>query len=110
VLKTLSKEIGEIKLELLGDWKLGWPSVSGSVRGKLVLLGKTIEGYTGAPSLQQAQQIQINSKKLEKIVLRINKVIEENIPKLNKMMTENNMGIRISEKKIKIFREPCQID
>lgn len=100
--KAISEEIRDIKLELSGNPKLGWDSVRVSVRDKLVQLGRAIEVYTSAPSQRQVQQIHKNSERLKNIVNRINRVIEENIPKLNKMMSENKIGLQIFEDKINI--------
>ncbi|MCK4245434.1 MAG: hypothetical protein KAX20_07405, partial [Candidatus Omnitrophica bacterium] len=93
--KAISKKIGDIRLELLGNPKLGWPGVSGSVRGKLVLLGRAIEGYTAPLSKRQVQQIQKNSEKLENLAKRLNKIVKKDIPELNKLMIEKNITFQM---------------
>jgi len=100
--KAISKEMADIRLKLFGDPKLGWRGMQLSVRGRLLLLGRAIGGYTGAPSQFQLQQIQKNREQLESLIKRINKVIEEDIPRLNKLMNENNIPHILPGEKINI--------
>lgn len=92
----------DIQLELFGDPKLGWPGVSTSVRGNLVLLGRAIERYTGLPSQPQLRQIDKNSAQLKDLVNRINEIIEKDISKLNRLLADNKISHQISLEKIKI--------
>ncbi|MFB0565019.1 MAG: hypothetical protein ACETWK_05005 [Candidatus Aminicenantaceae bacterium] len=100
--KAISKEMKDIRLELAGDPKLGWRGFRTSVRGRLLMLRRAVGGYTGAPSQRQLQQIDKNSKQLKNLIKRINKVIEEDILKLNKLMNENKVPYLIPVEKIKI--------
>jgi len=100
--EAISKEIDDIRLKLIGDPKLGWQGLRLSVRGRVISLGRAIGGYTSAPSQRQLQQIQKNSEQLKALVERMNKIIEEAIPKLNKLMNENNIPHLIPGEKIKI--------
>ena len=66
------------------------------------MLGRSIGGYTGAPSERQVQQISKDSEELKALIERINKIIEVDIPELNKLMNENNIPRIFPPKKIKI--------
>jgi len=99
---ALSKEIDDIRVALVGDPKLGWRGMRRSLRGRIIMLGRAIGGHTSAPSQRQLQQIQKNSEQLEALVERLNRIIEETIPKLNKLMNENNIPHLIPGEKIKI--------
>ncbi len=100
--KNILEKIDEIQLELLGNPKLNWTGVSVSVRANLVLTGRSLEGYTGAPSKSQVQKIQKNSARLITLANEINKLIEEDIPQLDRRLSQNNISLRISAEKIKI--------
>ncbi len=99
---NIRRELRNIRLELVGNPKLGWPGVSSSVRGRLVLLGRAIEGYTGAPSPRQLQKIQKGSEELWSIVDRINRIVELRIPRLNELMSKDKIMFEISGEKIEI--------
>jgi hypothetical protein len=101
-IEAISKEMDDIRMKLMGDPKLGWQGLRRSLRGRIVMLGGDVGGYTSAPSQQQLQQIHKNSEHLKAIVERMNKVIEEAIPKLNKLMNENKIPYLIPGEKIKI--------
>jgi coenzyme F420-reducing hydrogenase alpha subunit len=66
------------------------------------MLGRAVGGYTSVPSQRQLQQIQKNSEQLKALVERLNKIIEEAVPRLNKLMNENNIPHVIPGEKIKI--------
>ena len=100
--KVLSKEIDDIRIALIGDPKLGWQRMRRSLRVRIIMLGRAVQGYTSAPSQGQLQQIQKNSEELKALVERINRIIEETIPKLNKLMKENNIPHLIPGEKIKV--------
>jgi len=100
--KAISKEMEDIRLKLFGDPKLGWRGLRLSVRGRLLMVGRAVGGYTGTPSERQLQQIKKNSEELKALIKRINRVIEEDIPELNKLMNENNIPHLIPGEKIKI--------
>lgn len=101
-IKTISQEIGDIRKMLLGDPAQGFQGMRFSVSGNLRMLSRSIGGYTGAPKKQQVQQINEKSEELRALIERINRVIEEDIPKLNKVLNENNVPRIFGGKKIKI--------
>jgi photosystem II stability/assembly factor-like uncharacterized protein len=101
-LKAISKEIGDIRLKLVGDPKLSYRGMRLSVRGRLLMTGRSIGGYTGAPSEHHVQQIKKNSEQLKTLIKRINKIIEVDIPKLNELMNKNNIPHIFVGKKIRI--------
>jgi len=101
-IKDLSKEIDDVRLKLLGDPELGWQGMRLSVRGRLLMVGRSIGGYTGAPSEKQIQTIDKHSEELKALVERINKVIEVDIPKLNKLLNEHDIPRIFVGKKIKM--------
>ena len=101
-LKAISKEINDIQIKLAGDPKLGRRVMRASVRGRLSMVGRSIGGYTGAPSEKQVQQVQKESVELKTLIERINTIIEVDVPKLNKLMNENNIPRIFVGGKIKI--------
>lgn len=101
-MKALSKEIDDIRIKFLGDPQLGRQAARFSVRGRLFALSRDIGGYTGAPSERQVQQISKDSEELKALIERINKIIEVEIPKLNKLLNESNIPRIFPPKKIKI--------
>jgi photosystem II stability/assembly factor-like uncharacterized protein len=101
-IEAISKEIDDIRMKLMGDPKLSWQGLRRSLRGRIVMLGRDVEGYTSAPSPPQLQQIHKNSEQLKALVERMNKIIEEAIPSLNKLMSENKIPHLIPGEKIKI--------
>jgi photosystem II stability/assembly factor-like uncharacterized protein len=102
LIKAVSTEIDDIRLKLLGDPKLGWRGMPFSVRGRLMMSRGAIEEYTGAPSENQLQRIRKDSDELKKLIERINKIIEADIPKLNELMNKNNIPHVVVGEKIKI--------
>ena len=73
-----------------------------SVRGRILNLGRSIGGYTAAPSGQQVQQIRKNSEELKVLIERINNIIEVDIAKLNELMNKNNIPRILVGEKIRI--------
>ncbi len=73
-----------------------------SVRGKIISLSRSIGEYTGAPTESQQKRIKKESENLKTFIKRINTVIEVDIPKLNKLMKENDIPHIFPGKKIKI--------
>ena len=90
-LKSALKEVEDIRKELVGDPSAGFMGMMSTVRGRLLFVGRSISGYTGAPSERQLKEIAVNEEKLMALVERINKIIDEAIPRLNKLMNENNI-------------------
>jgi len=99
---AVSKEIEDVRLKLLGDPRLGFRGMRLSVRGRLLMAGRSIGGYTGAPSERQVQQIRKDSDELKTLIERINRIIEADIPKLNELMNKNNIPRIFVGEKIKI--------
>ncbi len=90
-IKAVSDKIDDIQAKLSGDPRLGRRGMQASVRGRLSTLGRSIGGFTGAPSEQQVEQLKKESVELKTLIERINTVIEVDVPKLNKLMNENNI-------------------
>jgi hypothetical protein len=90
-IKAVSKKLDDIQVKLAGDPRLGWRGMRASVRGRLSMVGRAIGGFTGAPSEQQVQQLRKESVELKTLIERINTIIEVDVPKLNKLMNENNI-------------------
>ena len=101
-IKAISKEIDDIRLKLFGDPKLGRRGMRFSVRGRLIMISRSISRYTARPSPSQMQQISKNSEDLKTLINSINKIIETDIPTLNKLMNENDIPRLFPGKKIKI--------
>lgn len=101
-IKAISKEIEDIRVKLFGDPALGWRAMRYSVRGRILMLGRSIGGYTGAPSGYQLQRIKKDSEELKTLIEKINCIIEIDIPKLNKLMNENDIPRIFPGKKIKL--------
>ncbi len=55
------------------------------------MAGRSVGGYTGAPSEHHVQQIRKNSEELKTLIERINKIIEIDIPKLKELMNKNKI-------------------
>ncbi len=101
-IKALSEEIEDIRIKLLGDPELGWRGMRASVRGRIFMTGRSIGGYTGAPSEDQVRQVKKDTEELMALVERINRIIEVEVPALNKLMNENNIPRIFVGEKIKI--------
>jgi len=89
--KAVEDKVGDIRIKLRGDPKAGFRGMRDSIRGRLLMLYRSIGGYTGAPTGSQLQQIDKDSEALKALVLDLNTIIETDIPKLNKLLNENNV-------------------
>jgi len=89
--KTVEDKVGDIRKKLLGNPESGFSGMRDSIRGRLLMLYRSIGGYTGAPTGRQLQQIDKNSEVLKALVLDLNTIIETDIPKLNKLLNENDV-------------------
>jgi len=107
---AILRKMNDIQLELVGNPKLGWSGVSDSVRGNLILLGRNLQGYTGAPSQKQAQRIKRYSEHLLNLVEKTNNLIEEDISRLNTIMSQKGISLQISVEKIKIQKGEKVLD
>jgi photosystem II stability/assembly factor-like uncharacterized protein len=101
-IKAVSEEIEDIRIKLLGDPELGWRGMRASVRGRIAMTGRSIGGYTGAPSQDQLQQVKKDTEELMALIERINRIIEVDVPALNRLMNENNIPRIFAGEKIKI--------
>jgi hypothetical protein len=101
-IKAVSKEIEDIRIKLLGDPELGFRGMRASVRGRIFMTGRSIGGYTGAPSEDQVQQVKKDTEELMALIERMNRIIEVEVPALNKLMNENNIPRIFVGEKIKI--------
>jgi hypothetical protein len=84
-------ELKDIKKKLAGDPDLGFRGRRFSVQGGLSMIGSAIEGYSEAPTERQLQKIEEKQQELETLIQRINKVIQENIPRLNELLIANKI-------------------
>lgn len=100
-IESITKEIDNIRAKLLGDPKLN-QGRRFSTRGQLTRISRSIEGYTEAPSELEIRQIKKNFEEFKAIVERINKIIEVDIPNLNKLLNEKNIPRLFPGKIIKI--------
>ena len=100
-IESITKEIDNIRAKLLGDPKLN-QGRRFSIRGQLNRISRSIEGYTEAPSEREIQQIKKNFEEFKALVERINKIIEVDIPNLNKLLNEKNIPRLFPGKVIKI--------
>ena len=96
-IESIAKEIDNIRSKLLGDPELN-QGRRFSTRGQLNRISRSIEGYTEAPSERQLQQIKTKSEELKVLIEKIKKIIEIDIPKLNKLLNENNIPRLFPEK------------
>jgi len=91
VVKRALKNAADVRKILLGDRSLGWRGMAYSVRGRLFMLSRSLSGFTGAPSERQILQLDRASTELNDLIQRMNRVIEEEIPELNRLLNENNV-------------------
>jgi len=104
-IEASTKELADVKTKLLGDPTRGFSGMRFSVRGALFMLGREIGGYTEAPSPRQLERIEGKKGELKELIQRINKVIQEDIPRLNRMLNENNIPHLFPGKVIKFMEE-----
>jgi hypothetical protein len=90
-IKAVLAEVQAVRKELLGDPQAGFQAMRLSLRGRLLSLARSIGGYTGAPSERQIQNIAKNTERLMALVEKINLIIDQDVPRLNKLMIENNI-------------------
>jgi len=89
-LKVEDQEMTKI-LKVAGDPELGFSRRQFSVQGGLSMIGSAIEGYSEAPKERQLQQIEEKQQELKTLIERINKIIQENIPRLNELLIANEI-------------------
>ncbi|UCE39965.1 MAG: hypothetical protein JSV17_10815 [Candidatus Aminicenantes bacterium] len=90
-METTAKELGEIKIKLAGDPELGLSGRQFSIQGGLSMIGSSIEGYSEAPTDRQLMKIEKNQQELKTQIERINRIIQENIPRLNELLIANEI-------------------
>jgi hypothetical protein len=100
-MKAVSDEVNEMRVKLLGDPEAGFQAMSLSVRGRMMMIGRYIGGYTGAPSERHLRRIKQISEELKAVIDRVNTIIDIDIPGLNKLLNENNVPHLLPGKKIK---------
>jgi photosystem II stability/assembly factor-like uncharacterized protein len=101
-IQAVQAEVQGVRKEIFGDPQAGFQAMRLSVRGRLLSFARSIGSYTGAPSDRQLQGIATNSEKLKTMVEKINTIIDEDIPRLNKLMDENNIPYIAPGQKIKV--------
>ena len=89
--KAVGDKIGAIRKQLFGDPDAGYSGMRDSLRGRLLMLYRSIGSYTGAPTEAQIQQIGEDAEVLKAIVRDINTIIETDIADLNKMLNEKGV-------------------
>lgn len=89
--KAVEEKVGSIRKKLFGDPEAGFSGMRESLRGRILMLYRSIGGYTGAPTDAQLKQIQDNREAFEALVRDVNTIIETDIPHLNKLLNENNV-------------------
>lgn len=87
---AISAEIGRIFEKLNGNPQYGSQSRYYSIRS-IMTIARSIESVSESPSKFQIQQIEKKSKELEEVVEQLNKIIEIDIPELNRIL--NELGI-----------------
>jgi photosystem II stability/assembly factor-like uncharacterized protein len=90
-IQGVQTEVQSVRHEMFGDPQAGFQAMRLSVRGRLISLARSIAGYTGAPSERQARDIARNAERLKSLVEKINAIIDQDIPRLNKLMEENKI-------------------
>jgi photosystem II stability/assembly factor-like uncharacterized protein len=90
-METTTKELEEIKIKLTGDPEMGFRGRQFSVQGGLSMIGSVIGGYSEAPTERQLQKIEEKKQELKTLIERINKVIQESIPRLNELLIANKI-------------------
>ena len=89
--KTVKDKAGNIRKKLFGDPDAGFSGMRESLRGRFLMLYRSIGGYTGAPTEAQLKQIRDDREALKTLLLEVNTIIETDIPRLNKLLNENNI-------------------
>ena len=90
-LEDIAKKIGESRERLLGNLRPGGAPGRSSLRGRLRALSTLIAGYSEKPSPGLLEQIQIYSANLNEVIKKINRIIEEEVPNINKALNEKNI-------------------
>ena len=91
LLEATTKELEEIKIKLSGDPELGFRGRQFSIQGSLTMIRSAIERYSEAPTERQIRQVQEKQEELHVLIERINKIIQENIPRLNELLIANKV-------------------
>ena len=100
--EEVSKKIEDIRLKLLGDPEAGFQAMGRTLRGKIFMVARSISGYTGAPSEKSVQQMKLYAEQFTAVIKSINQIIDDDIPRLNKLMNENKIPHLLPVEKIKI--------
>src|SRR5262249_6792729 len=96
-LRALSDKVDELqrKLAQVQDQSgNAGPALPGTPRPLVQQLGQlagSIDSYTAAPTSQQQAKIEELSREVKTLIEQLNKVIDEDVPALNKQMTESGI-------------------
>ncbi|MGB7296546.1 MAG: hypothetical protein WBC70_13240 [Candidatus Aminicenantales bacterium] len=101
-IQEVKARVQDVRKEILGDPQAGFQAMRFSVRGRLLLLARSIGGYTGVPSDRQLQDIAKHTDRLKTLVEKINTIIDADIPRLNTLMDENGIPYIAPIEKIKV--------
>jgi photosystem II stability/assembly factor-like uncharacterized protein len=83
------EKISKVKNILIGG--KDFRTMRRSIRGRIMMLYFYISGYIAPPTPPQKEQIKKVSEKAKQLINKINSLIETEIPKLNKMLKDNNI-------------------
>ncbi len=64
------------------------------------MVGFGLDSYTGAPTADEMTRIDDLAKQLRVLIVDVNKVLEEGVPRLNKQMSDAGLQILNPGKKI----------
>ena len=87
---AISGEIAVILEKLNGNQEYSGQERYFSIRG-LQQIARSIESYSEAPSELRLRQIRQKSEELKFVAEQLNKIIEADIPNLNKLLNEHNI-------------------
>jgi photosystem II stability/assembly factor-like uncharacterized protein len=100
--QAIIEELDGMRMKLIGVSKLGKQETRSSIRGNLLGIYNSLERYSAPPSERQILKITQYSDELKKTIENINKMIETNIPSLNKILNEHNIPFIFPGDKIKV--------
>jgi archaellum component FlaC len=100
--KTISKGIWDVQLQLFGDPELSLRRRRSAVLNRLMSLSSEVGRFTGTPTKAQLQQIEEQIESLIANIQKLNKVIEIDIPMLNQLLEQHDIPRLIPGEKIQL--------
>ena len=101
-LKAFQAGLDAIRTELQGDPAAGSAGMAASLRNRMTLLSRDIAAVLAAPTPAQLKDIQAVAGRLKALGEGLNRLIDEEIPKLNKTLNENNIPHLVPVPRIKL--------